>query len=232
MAARLLFGGAGLLLIFSACSDSKGPTAGSATANTVAATTVAPVPASVAAGTTTTLVAVGPTVAPADGPAMLQQAVAATGVGYHFEQSASVDGVVAVSTFGDRLTDGARFSVTRDGLQVFYTITPGGTYVMPEGQEWTLDDSPAPAVDPIDALKAPSAVAITANDGTTVQLTATVNNTQLGIPDVGETPLQLTIVSGALTNIAFNTTTSDGRTVVTTTAIGPAQDTSPVVAPI
>ena len=55
-----------------------------------------------------TTLAPGATPAPVDGAAVLQQAVAGTAAGYHFNQTATVDGVVALTVDGDRLTDGAR----------------------------------------------------------------------------------------------------------------------------
>jgi hypothetical protein len=103
---------------------------------------------------------------------------------------------------------------------------------MPEGGEWELDDSPPPAVDPIAALSAPTSVVVAGDDGTTVQLAVTVPATALGIPGNGDAALQVSLVSGALTSIAYNTTMDDGRTASVTAVIGPVVDSSPVVAPI
>jgi hypothetical protein len=44
--------------------------------------------------------------------------------------------------------------------------------------------------------------------------------------------LQVTIASGALTNITYSTTTADGKVASAATAIGPVVDPSPVVPPI
>lgn len=231
-AARFLFGGAGLLLVFGACSDGgASPAVGSAVEKTVATpTTVIAVAPSVVSAEPSTTVAGAP--APVDGAALLQQAVAATGVGYHFNQTATVDGVVALTIDGDRLTDGARLSVSRDGGVVSYVITPTGTWLMPQGGEWEADDSAPPAVDPIDALRAPTSVAVTSSDGATVQLTVAVPLSSLGLEGAGDTALQVSIVSGALTNITYSTTTVDGKAAVATTVIGSVVDPSPVVPPI
>lgn len=233
-AARLLFGGVGLLLVFSACSsDSASPKAGSAVAATTTTIgTGAVVPTVVVeTGATTTVVAPA-TPTPVDGAALLQQAVAATAAGYHFNQTATVDSTVALTIDGDRLPSGARLAVSNaDGL-VYYVITPDGTWLMPQNGEWEADDSPPPAVDPIQALTAPTSVAVAANDGTTVQLTVNVPFSALGIAADGDAALQVTVVSGALSTITYTTTTSDGRPAATTTIIGPAVDASPVEAPI
>ncbi|HSB88034.1 MAG TPA: hypothetical protein VLD86_17100 [Ilumatobacteraceae bacterium] len=172
------------------------------------------------------------TPAPVDGAALLQQAVAAAGAGYHFNQTATVDGVVAVTVDGDRLPDGARFSVTNDAGLVNYIFNAQGVWLMPENGEWEADDSPPPAVDPINALLAPTSVTVAANDGTTVQLVVTVPLAALGIPGDGDASLQVAVVDAALSSIAYSTTTADGHTAAATTAIGPVVDPSPVIAPI
>jgi hypothetical protein len=115
---------------------------------------------------------------------------------------------------------------------VYYVITPDGTWLMPDNGDWEADDSPAPAVDPIAALSAPTSVTVAGNDGTTVQLVVTVPFTALGITADGDATLQVAVVSGALTSIGYTTTTADGKPASTTTTIGPVVDASPVVAPI
>lgn len=234
-AARLLFGGVGLLLVFTACSsDNASPTAGSAVADT--STTISSsgevVPTVVVESGATTTVAAPATPAPVDGAALLQQAVTATAAGYHFNETATLDGNVALTIDGDRLPSGARLAVSNaDGL-VYYVITPDGTWLMPENGEWEADDSPPPAVDPIQALAAPTSVAVAANDGTTVQLTVNVPVSALGLGGEGDAALQVAVVSGVLSTITYSTTTSEGRPATTTTIIGPPVDASPVEAPI
>ncbi|HZX56528.1 MAG TPA: hypothetical protein VFE86_17700 [Ilumatobacteraceae bacterium] len=230
-AARFLFGGAGLLLVFSACSDSNSPAVGGSNtlAPLVSASTTAP-----ASGPTTvaTTVAVAGTPAAVDGAALLQQAIAATGNGYHFNQTNTVDGAVALTIDGDRLPTGARLAVSNPSGLVFYVITPDGTWLMPDNGEWELDDSDPPTIDPIAALGAPSSVAVTSNDGTTVQLAVTVPAASLGVADAGDAPLQVSVVGGGLTGINYSTTTADGKSASANVVIGPAVDASPVVPPI
>jgi len=228
-AARLLFGGAGLLLIFTACSSGGSPSVGGAVADTTA--TVASSAAAPSAAASTTTIAGATTVA-LDGPTVLQQAVSATGGGYHFNQTASLDGAVALTIDGDRLPDGARLSISSNGSVVNYIYTSSGVYLMPENGEWELDDSPPAAVDPIAALTSPTSVTVASNDGTTVQLTVTVPNAALGIPADGDAALQVAVVGGALTTIAYSTNTPDGKVAATTVTIGPVADPSPVVPPI
>jgi hypothetical protein len=54
----------------------------------------------------------------------------------------------------------------------------------------------------------------------------------MGLEGDGDAPLQVSIVSGALTSIVYMTTTPDGKAASATTAIGPVVDPSPVEAPI
>jgi hypothetical protein len=232
-AARLLLGGAGLLLVFGACSDSGSPKVGSADANSSPTTIAAAIPTvSALPSIPTTTVAGAPAPAAVDGPTLLQTAIAATGGGYHFNQTNTVDGVVALTIDGDRLPDGARLAVSSDAGLVSYVITPSGTWLMPQGGEWEADDSDPPTVDPINALSAPTSVAVASNDGTTVQLVVNVPFAAIGITADGDATLQVSVVNGALTTITYSTTTPEGKAAVATTAIGAVVDPSPVVAPI
>jgi len=228
-AARFLFGGAGLLLVFGACSDSNSPAVGGS--NTLAPLVAATTAAS-AGPTVATTAAAAATSTAVDGAALLQQAVAASGNGYHFNQTNTVDGVVALTIDGDRLPTGARLAVSNASGLVFYVITPDGMWLMPENGEWELDDSDPPTIDPIAALGSPSSVAVTSNDGTTVQLAVTVPASSLGVADAGDAPLQVSVVGGGLTGINYATTTADGKSAAANVIIGPAVDASPVVPPI
>lgn len=237
MAARLLFGGAGLLLVFTACSDDGSPAADTAlvgetstTSAAAAATTLAIDPG--VATTTTVAVAPAATLAPVDGAALLQQAVAATAAGYHFNQTATVDGVVALTIDGDRLLDGTRLVASSDAGRVSYIYTIDGVYLMPENGEWELDDSEPAAVDPINALAAPTSVTVAGNDGTTVQLVVTVPVASIGLGGEGDASLQVAVVSGALSSISYSTVTAEGKPAATTVTISAVVDPSPVVAPI
>jgi hypothetical protein len=231
-AARFLLGGAGLLLVFASCSDSGSPKVGSADANSSPTIAAATPTVSALPSIPTTTVAGAPAPAAVDGPTLLQSAVAATGGGYHFNQTNTVDGVVALTVDGDRLPDGARIAVSSEAGLVFYVITPDGTWLMPENGEWEADDSDPPTVDPISALSAPTSVSVASNDGVTVQLVVNVPFAAIGIAADGDAPLQVSVVNGALTTINYSTTTADGKVAAATTAIGAVVDPSPVVAPI
>ena len=230
-AARLLFGGAGLLLIFGGCSDDGSPAVGSAVANS--SPSVAPAPSTtLVAAPPATVGVVAPTLAPVDGAALLQQALTAIGGGYHFNQTATVDGGVVLTVDGDRLVDGTRLTLSGEGGVVSYIITPDASYAFSEGGEWEVLDADPEAVDPILALTAPTSVAVVSNDGTTVQLAVTVPATRLGVPGDGDAAVQASVVAGSLTSVSYATTLEDGRPAAVVAVIGTIVDPSPVVAPI
>ena len=236
-AARLLLGGVGLLLVFSSCSSSSAsPKVGAAVANTTTTVagvaTAATVGADPATAAVTTVALPPASPGPVDGAALLQQAVVASVAGYHFNQTATVDGAVVATIDGDRLPSGTRLAVSNGAGLVNYVITADGRWLMPQNGEWEVDDSPAPDVDPIAALNTPTSVTVASSDGTTVQLVVTVPMASLGIAGDGDASLQVTIVSGVLSSLTYNTTTSDGKPADTTTVFSPVVDASPVVAPI
>lgn len=230
--ARLLFGGAGLLLTFTACTSDGSPAVGSVSNATATLAPIVPLPAVDPASPTTVALAPGATAAPVDGPGLLQQGLAAIGGGFHFNQTGTVDGVPVLTVDGDRLVDGTRLTLAGDAGIVSYIITSDGSYALAEDGEWEALDATPEAVDPILALFAPTSVTVVGNDGTTVQLAVTVPATSLGIAGEGDASVQVTFVSGALTTIAYTTTTPEGKTAAATTVIGPVVDASPVVAPI
>ena len=69
--------------------------------------------------------------------------------------TATVNDVVAVTADGDRVGEGTRVNVTTGGSTVSYAITPEGTWVFADGS-WAELDQPAPAVDPVGALRSPT----------------------------------------------------------------------------
>ena len=179
-----------------------------------------------------TTVAVAATLAPVDGPRCCsrQSPELAAGTTSTRLRPSTVSSPRTID--GDRLPDGARLTISNDAGLVSYIFTVDGVYLMPEGGEWEADDSDPPAVDPINALSAPTSVTVVSNDGTTVQLVVTVPLASLGIPGEGDVPLQVAIVDGALSTITYSTTTPDGKVAAATTTIGPPVDPSPVVSPI
>ncbi len=204
--------------------DSLAPlvTAGppSSTATTpVAPTTVPAVPESTAPAAAAT--APPTTVAPpVDGAAVLGAAVAAMAPGYHYRSTVTVDGVVAVEADGDRVGDGTRLGVTRDGTSVQYVITPEGTWVMADGGEWDQLDTPAATSDPIAALAAPTAVTVLSSSPDVVSMVVTVPTSALGLPGDGAADLNVTVTNGMVTSVAYRTAV-DGRDAAVDTDLGP-----------
>ena len=201
-----------------------------AAATTAAAASTLP-PAS--APTSIVAPATGPptTVAPVDGATVLGAAVAAMAAGYHYRSTVTVDGAVAVEADGDRVGDGTRLGVTRDGTSVRYVITPEGTWVMPDGGEWDQLDTPAATSDPIGALAVPTAVSVLSSSPDVVSMVVTVPSSSLGLPGDGTADLNVTITNGMVTSVAYRTAV-DGRDAAVETELGPVVDPSAVVPPI
>ncbi|MCU1360754.1 MAG: hypothetical protein JWN99_2043 [Ilumatobacteraceae bacterium] len=241
-AGRLLMVGAGLLALgATACSSPSSAdspaavapvaspmgeaTSAAATVPVAGPTTIAPVE------TTAPAAPVAPTT-PVDGSALLASAIAGLSTTYHFTTVITVDGSVVLSADGDHVGDGIRLALTAPAGIVNYIITPDGSWVMPDGGEWDELDSSAATSDPITALAAPTAVAVSAADGTTTTLAVTVPATAIGLasgPDVTMT-CQLD-GAGQLHRVLFDSTV-DGKPATVTAEFGPVVDGSPVVAPI
>jgi len=199
---------------------------------TIATTAAVPSTLPPASAPTPTATGLPTTVAPpVDGAAVLSGAVAAMAPGYHYHSTVTVDGVVAVEADGDRVGDGTRLGVTRDGTSVRYVITPGGTWVMPDGGEWDQLDTPAATSDPITALAAPTAVSVLSSSPEVVSMVVTVPSSSLGLPGDGAADLNVTVTNGMVTSVAYRTAV-DGREAGVETALGPVVDPSAVVAPI
>ena len=166
-----------------------------------------------------------------DGAALLQAAMDATAVGYHYHAIATIAGAVAVEVDGDRVGDGTRLGVVRDGVAVQYVITPDGTWVQPDGGDWDQLDTPPATSDPILALRAPSALSVDSVDGNSVHLTVSVPATSLGLGGDAVVPVAVVITAGTLSEVVYSTTI-EGQPASIDTVVGPALDPSPVVAPI
>ena len=228
--ARLLAGGAGLALAAAAlagCSRDDGARTVSASEitspPTAAATATAPPATTAATPTPAPTAAVDPT-------ALLQQALDALAPGYHFTTTVTVDGAVTLVADGDRVADGTRLTINGNGGSVAYVITPAGTWALPEGGEWEALDTPPASVDPIAALRTPSAISVNSVEGTATRATATVPPTALGIPGGPDATVQLLFDANALTGISYATTV-DGKAAAVDAVIGPLTDPTPVTPP-
>ena len=172
-----------------------------------------------------------PATAAVDGAALLHGAIASMSAGYHFTTTLTVNGVVVLSADGDRVGDGTRLAVTRGDVSVQYVITPAATWVQPEGGDWQQLDTASASTDPIAALASPSAVAVTAVDGTATIVNASVPAAALGLGGDNAVTMSARIDNGAITSVGYDATI-DGKPAIMQASIGPVVDGSPVVAPI
>lgn len=217
---RPLFGGAALatlLIIGSACSS-----------NSDTADTTTPL-----SGGTTVPVATIPdsTVASDVNPVLLlQDALKGIEAGYHFTSVVSANGKETLRMEGDQIGPAARFVATAGGSKLNYITTDKGTWVQPDGGDWDqLNDQP-PQTDYVSALRAPVAIAVVGDDGTTVSLKVTVSAATLGTATSGDADVLVTITSGALAQMDYSSSANDVVGAVSTT-FGPVKDSTPITAP-
>ena len=236
---RLLGRGAGLLVALSglvSCGNDGSPRAetaakvGSTVIDTATAVTVEP-STSVA---TTPVPPPAATLAPTpavDGGALLQQALDALAAGYHFTTTVTVDSVVRLVADGDRVADGTRLNLTGDGGTISYVITPAGSWVLPDDGEWEAIEAPPAAVDPIGALRSPSAITVDAVEGAVTRLTATVPPAALGLAGEAAAAVLLLVDGTTLRDITYLTSV-DGRPASVQATISALTDATPVIAPV
>lgn len=217
---RPLFGGAALatlLIIGSACSSK------SDTADTTAPPT----------GGTTVPVATVPdsTVASNVNPVLLlQDALKGVEAGYHFTSVVSANGKETLRLDGDQIGPAARFDANAGGSLLHYITTDKGTWAQPDGGEWELVNDQPPKTDYVSSLRAPVAIAVVGDDGTTVTLKVTVSAATLGTATTGNADVVVTITSGALAKMDYSSTVNDVTGSVSTT-FGPVKDSTPITAP-
>lgn len=227
---RLLLGGAALAAsLLASCSSDSATSSPSATVSIVQTTTAptAGQPTSTPA-TAETTVAPAPTIAPLT---RLQQAVDAIAASHHFQAVVTVNGAESMVADGDQVGAASRTSLQLPGGTVAYITTADGSWAQPEGGDWALLTVPPATTDPIAALKSPTSVTVTSDDGTTAVLAVSVNARSLGISVDGDVPVTVTITGGAITQIAYTAPVQGGTAEVVTT-IGPVVDMTPIVAPI
>jgi hypothetical protein len=212
-----------LAAVASACSASDDPASDSSAEP--AATSMDP--------ETVTPSTLGPTVdADLDGAALLRSGIEElVGSSYHFQTVVTAGGSVALQAEGDHVGDGTRFVVLRDDASVEYVVTPDGTWVMPEGEEWRASDIDSTTANPLPALDAATIVTVVSSDGTTVTLVATVPDTALGYEGDGVKDVTVTVIDGEIDNVRYDTTVQ-GLAASLLTRISPVTDDAPVVAPI
>ncbi len=166
-----------------------------------------------------------------DGAALLASSFSALAAGYHFTTTVTIGGVVSVVADGDRVGTDTRLTITSNGGAVAYLITAAGSWASTAGEPWEQLDSPPASADPIEALRAPTAVTVTASDTTSARLSVVVPASSLGVPGGADATLQVVIVGPALQQIDYDTEVN-GQPATVQAVIGPLTDTTPITAPI
>lgn len=169
------------------------------------------------------------TAPPPDPVALLAAAFDALAGGYHFATTVTVNDVVAVTADGDRVGDGIRANVTTGGTTVSYAITAEGTWVLADGN-WSELDQPAPAVDPVGALRTPVGVVVSSYGTGPTVLTGSYLASALSLPGDGPVEVALEIDGTTLRSITY-ASTQNGTPATVRADISPLIDVTPVTLP-
>jgi hypothetical protein len=170
----------------------------------------------------------GPSVPPTPGPAeVLAAALGPLDAASEFDSIVTVDAAVATSLTGRTVGTSSSLTVTTEGRTVDYLRVPPSAWAREPGQAWLVVDAAQTPTSPLAALAAPITVERVAGDGATT-LKATYAAAVLGL-EGGPVTVTITIVGAAVTFQYVEK--SAGHTVVSTTILRPASDTSPIATP-
>lgn len=168
-----------------------------------------------------------PTTTLPDAATLLQQSFDALAPGYHFVTQATVNGVPALTAEGDQIAGNTRMAVTSQDKTVDYVVMPDGTWVAQDGT-WQELDSPAPATDPISALRAPQSVVVANYAPPSTTLTATYPASALSLP--GDQPVNVSFEFNETALTAISYASPDGASTVRTD-ISAVVDATPITSP-
>jgi hypothetical protein len=155
---------------------------------------------------------------------VLAAALAPLEAASEFESVVTIDGVVATSLGGRTVGSASELSVTSSGRTVEYLRVPPNAWARETGGSWLIVDSAQAPASPLATLAAPISVAAAGGGA----LEATYPAAALGLE--GD-PVTVSItIAGSEVAFSYQQAAS-GRTVVSTTLLRPATDTTPITAP-
>ena len=189
-------------LLVAACSTSPSPSGGSGSATSPGASSAA-------------------------AQAILDAALASLGDASEFTSNVTLDGAVVTSATGRTVGQATKLTVTAGGRTVEYARVPPKAWAREPGGTWVIVDASQAPDSPLAALAAPLTIVAGPGDPAT-SLTATYPATALGL--TGDPATVTVTIAGSVVTFEYRKTTS-GRTVVSTTILQPATDTSPILAP-
>ena len=215
----------GLALLSSACS--------SGTASDVPSPTEAPETAQTAPNTVAGSVETEPEVsatAAIDPRQALEEALLAYADGYSFTAEVRVADTLATAMSGRVVGSSSEIQIVSGGAALDYVSTPDGRWVR-EGTVWVQLDEKGSAEPPLAQLQSPDSIEVVDQVGDVVHLLATYQGLTLGVPDVDELDVAITIANGRLVAITYTVDLSDGQA-VTATAFSPLSSTSVITTPL
>ncbi len=158
---------------------------------------------------------------------ILSTALAALDAASDFQTTVTVDGTVATELAGHTVGSGTALVATTQGRMVEYVRIPPNAWAREPGATWVVVDAEQAPQSPLAALATPTTLELgPAGTGTTLQ--ATYPAAALGLEgDVA--PVSIAI-DGTTVTFSYEQV-SNGRTIISSTVLRPAADTTPIVAP-
>ena len=138
-----------------------------------------------------------------DGGELLVSALALYGDGYRFEAVAEVQGSEVATISGVVIAQSAGMTVTSGDATVSYVITPDGSWIQTEGEEWQEVDSVGEIERPLEDLASPTSITVVSADDAGIAALAVYDGAAFDSEDAIE--MNLRFVDGRLTSASYTT---------------------------
>lgn len=149
---------------------------------------------------------------------------------YAFEAVVTVGDEVATRADGRWVAGMSEVVVQRGGTTVTYRSIPPTAWVLEPDGSWVEVEGEVPGGDPLDALRAPTALEVTAVTSEGIELRATYAASALGLAGDARLEVVIRIASDGSVTASY-TTELDGVRATSATTLRPLADAAPVPAP-
>ncbi len=150
--------------------------------------------------------------------------------GYTFEATVSVGQQVATRAAGRWVGGASEFTVESNGVTITYRTLPPRSWVLQPGQAWVEVAGTVPSGDPLDTLRTPASVTVTADHGSSANLRATYPGSALGQTGGTAVPVDLALAADGSVTARYSVDTKAGPA-SSETVLKPGTGLEPVVAP-
>jgi len=165
-----------------------------------------------------------------DAAATLSTALDALRTAYSFDATVTVGKTVATKATGRWVGGTSEVVVDQGDSTVTYRSIPPDAWIKEPDGTWVALDGDVPGGDPLDALRSPSSVKVTAVDASGVSLAAMYPASALGLAGPKAVKVVLRVGSNGSVTASYSTQTSSG-TATSETVMRPVTGASPYPAP-